>query len=119
MSTLSAQEVSALLVALDNGQKTFAEAISFIENHYHYSPVDFVNGKQHNQAGTNEGSAKVFGFALLNGLNQQDTLKLFAEHYKAVLATPDGNDHANIRNFMHYGWQGFSMPINALSPKSA
>ena len=119
MSTLSTQQVSALLVAIDNGQSAFADVIAFIEQHYHYTPVDFVNGDQHNQAGTNEGSAKVFGFALLNGLNQTDTLRLFAEHYKSVLATPDGNDHANIRNFMHYGWQGFSMPTNALKPKSA
>lgn len=113
--SVNAQEVSALLNAVNNEKMNFSEVIAFIESHYTYTPVKFVNGEQHNEAGTNKGSAKVFGFALLHKLSQTDTLALFAEHYRAVKATPDGNDHTNIRNFMHYGWQGFSMPINALS----
>lgn len=117
--SVTTQQVSALLNAVNNEQQAFADVIAFIESHYAYTPVDFVNGEVHNNAGQNEGSAKVFGFALLNGLNQLDTLALFAEHYRAVKDTPNGNDHANIRNFMHYGWQGFSMPMNALSAKSA
>lgn len=52
-----------------------------------------------NAAGENEGSAKVFGFAKHHGLSQLDTLKLFGEHYAQVQATPNGTDHANIRNF--------------------
>lgn len=115
--SVNAQEVSALLNAVNNEKMNFAEVIAFIESHYAYTPVNFVNGEQHNQAGTNEGSAKVFGFAKLHNLNQLDTLTLFAEHYRAVIATPNGTDHANIRNFMHYGWQGFSMPVNALNAK--
>lgn len=115
--TLSTTDVSALLHAIEKGEKTFADVITFIESNYHYSPVAFVNGEVSSPAGTNEGSAKVFAFAKLNGLNQLDTLALFCEHYKSVQATPNGTDHANIRNFLYYGWQGFDMPINALTPR--
>ena len=27
-------------------------------------------------------------------------------YYRDVLATPDGDDHPNIRNFMKSGWEG-------------
>ena len=49
---------------------------------------------------------KYFLFAQLNGLDQAQTLSLFAEHYAAVLATPDATDHQNIRQFMQNGWDG-------------
>lgn len=110
--------VSALLAAIDESKLNFNDVISFINDNYHYTPVAFTNGALHNSAGTNEGSAKIFGFAKLQGLNAVDTLKLFCEHYQAVLATPNGNDHANIRNFIHWGWQGFAMPTNSLTPRS-
>ena len=111
-------DISRLLAGVANGSLKFADVIAFIEANYHYTPVDFSNGEVVNPAGTNEGSAKVFSLAKLHGLNQIDTLSLFAEHYQSVLATPDGIDHANIRNFMHYGWRGFGMPTLALSPKA-
>ena len=82
-----------------------------------YAPAPFVNGMLHNAAGENEGSAKIFGFAKHHGLNQLDTLKLFGEHYAKVQATPKGTDHANIRNFLHWGWQGFLMEKNPLTPR--
>ncbi|MDO4441145.1 MAG: HopJ type III effector protein [Moraxella sp.] len=109
--------ISSLLNSIETGEFKFADVLHFIETHYHYTPVEFRNGEVVNAAGTNEGSAKVFSLAKLHGLNQLDTLKLFAEHYESVLATPDGSDHANIRNFMHYGWQGIGLEKNALSPR--
>lgn len=110
-------QVSALLNAIDQGTVYFADVISFIDDHYRYTPAAFHNGELSNIAGVNEGSAKVFGFAKLNGLNQSDTLKLFCEHYQAVLNNPNGNDHANIRNFLYWGWRAFLMPHNPLSPR--
>ena len=71
----------------------------------------------YNAAGENDGSAKIFGFAKHHGLSQIDTLKLFGEHYDNVLATPNGTDHANIRNFLHWGWQGFLMQKNPLTER--
>lgn len=115
---MSATDISRLLAGIANQSLKFADVIAFIEANYHYTPVEFSNGEVVNPAGTNEGSAKVFSLAKLHGLNQIDTLSLFAEHYQSVLATPDGDDHANIRNFMHYGWHGFGMPTLALSPKA-
>ncbi|MFA9485461.1 HopJ type III effector protein [Moraxella haemolytica] len=109
--------ISSLLNSIETGEFKFADVLNFIDAHYHYTPVDFRNGEVMNPARTNEGSAKVFSLAKLHGLNQLDTLKLFAEHYESVLATPEGSDHANIRNFMHYGWQGFGLEKNALSPR--
>ena len=99
-------DVSALLNGLNKKAIGFNDVISFIDDFYRYTPVPFVNGMLHNAAGENEGSAKIFGFAKHHGLNQLDTLKLFGEHYAKVLATPKGTDHPNIRNFLHWGWQG-------------
>ncbi|MDO5651658.1 MAG: HopJ type III effector protein [Moraxella sp.] len=110
-------DVSALLNAISLGKLNFQDVLSFIHDHYHYTPVAFDNGELHNAAGENEGSAKIFAFAKLHGLNQIDTLALFAEHYQAVLANPEGNDHANIRNFMHYGWLALNMPTPALQER--
>ena len=110
-------DISRLLYGIETGSLLFKDVLAFIEANYTYTPVEFHNGEAHNPAGTNEGSAKVFSLAKIHGLNQLDTLKLFAEHYQAVLDTPHGTDHANIRNFIHYGWQGFGMPTNALTAR--
>lgn len=110
-------DVSALLNGLKNKAIGFNDVINFIDDFYRYTPVNFVNGMQHNDAGQNEGSAKIFGFAKLHGLDQVDTLSLFGEHYEQVKATPNGVDHANIRNFLHWGWNGFLMQHNPLTPR--
>lgn len=109
--------LSRLLTQLDKGEANFQQVLSFIDEHYHYQPMPFVNGEVHNAAGENEGSCKVFGLAQLLGLDKLSTLKLFAEHYQAVKADPKGHNHANIRNFSFFGWQGFMMPKNCLIPK--
>lgn len=110
-------DVSALLNGLNKKAISFNDVINFIDDFYRYSPVSFTNGEAHNDTGVNEGSAKVFGFAKHHNLNQLDTLKLFGEHYESVLATPNGTDHPNIRNFLHWGWQGFLMEKNPLTER--
>lgn len=112
-------DICALLNAVETGKMTFVDVIAFIDDNYHYTPTAFTNGQISNTAHDNQGSAKVFGLAKQHGLNQIDTLKLFGEHYHSVLNNPNGIDHANIRNFLRYGWQGFSMPKTPLSPKVA
>ena len=106
-----------LLDQLQAGTAKFSDVIAFIEARYHHTPTAFTNGKQANAATENQGSAKVFSFAQLNGLNQAETLSLFAEHYAAVLATPDATDHQNIRQFMQNGWEGIQFDGQALSAK--
>ncbi|PNK59971.1 HopJ type III effector protein [Psychrobacter sp. FDAARGOS_221] len=110
-------DVSALLNGLSKKAIGFNDVINFIDDFYRYTPVKFVNGDAVNEPGENEGSAKVFGFAKHHQLNQLDTLALFGEHYHSVLATPNGTDHANIRNFLHWGWQAFLMEKNPLTPR--
>ena len=106
-----------LLAQLKDGTAKFADVLAFIEAHYQHTPTAFKNGAQSNAATENQGSAKVFSFAKLQGLNQADTLSLFAEHYAAVLTTPDATDHQNIRQFMQHGWDGVTFDGTALSTK--
>ena len=96
----------------------FAEVISAIEAHYDYTPTAFRNGETMNEAGSNEGSCKIFAFAQLNQLSPAETLACFGKYYREdVLGNPTGSDHANIRNFMQSGWTGVQFDQAALSAK--
>ncbi|WP_096085094.1 HopJ type III effector protein [Agaribacterium haliotis] len=97
---------------------SFADTMAVIDANYRYTPVSFKNGEAENPAGSNEGSCKLFAFALLNKLDKQQTLACFGDYYrKDVLQHPDAEDHANIRNFMRSGWQGISFEAQALEDK--
>lgn len=109
--------VQDLLQQLQAGKAKFTDVIQHIEARYTHTPTAFQNGQQHNAATENQGSAKVFSFAQLNQLDQQQTLNLFAEHYASVLATPDASDHQNIRQFMQNGWDGVQFEGVALTAK--
>jgi len=94
-----------------NQSVSFDDTMNIINQHYHYTPTTFSNGlggdSVTNAAGSNEGSCKIFAFAQLNQLDQQQTLNLFGDFYhQDVLNDPDGDGHQNIRNFMRYGWEG-------------
>lgn len=106
-----------LLAQLAAGEAKFADVITYIESRYRHTPTAFKNGQQNNAATENQGSAKVFSFAQLNGLDQAQTLSLFAEHYASVLATPEATDHQNIRQFMLNGWDGIAFEGQALTAK--
>ena len=98
-------------------EANFADVIAFIEDNYTYTASAFTNGNQENAADQNQGSAKVLAYAKLNNLSQEDTLKLFAEHYNAVIETPNGTDHNNIRQFMENGWNGVTFENDVLTAK--
>ena len=106
-----------LLDALKNETANFVEVIAFIEKDYKHTPTAFKNAETYNEKTQNQGSAKVFAYAKLNNLSEADTLLLFAEHYQAVLADPNGKDHQNIRQFMQHGWAGISFEGEALKTK--
>lgn len=108
-----------LLTQLKQGEAKFSDVIAYIDTYYNHTPTAFKNGAQHNAATENQGSAKVFSFARIQGLSQEDTLNLFAEHYASVLATPEATDHQNIRQFMQNGWDGIQFEGEALSDKTA
>lgn len=97
---------------LGNDQHLFATTLAFIATHYDYQPCAFRNGQVENPAGQNEGSCKTLGLALLEGFSLEETLLAFGEHYRSVLTSPTGSDHANIRALQNNGLAGlhFSQP---------
>ncbi len=96
----------------------FKDTMHVIEENYQFTETEFKNGDTNNAAGQNSGSCKVFAFAQLHQLTQQETLALFGEFYrKDVLENPDGDDHQNIRNFIQHGWQGIEFKGQALIAK--
>jgi len=107
-----------LIDQLDQGPVNFNDVIATIEAHYHFTPCEFKNGDSLNQANTNNGSCKIFGFAKLHSLSQQATLNAFGDFYTLdVCQHPNNNDHQNIRNFMRYGWEGIVFEGEPLLPR--
>jgi len=96
----------------------FTDTIAVIEAHYDFTPTAFQNGAIKNEAGQNSSSCKLFSFAKLHGLSEQQTLACFGEYYRVdVLQYPEAQDHQNIRNFMQFGWQGIQFDNQALNTK--
>lgn len=97
----------------------FQDVIDCIEENFDYIPTHFSNGHGHdivmNQAGSNEGSCKIFAFATTEGLSEAETLACFGKYYREdVLQNPEASDHANIRTFMRHGWEGIRFEQSAL-----
>ncbi|WLH45350.1 HopJ type III effector protein [Pseudomonas beijingensis] len=99
-------DLATLRTRLKSGEHAFADTLAFIAAGYDYQPQAFNNGGVENAAGQNEGSCKTLGLALLEGLNDEEALLAFGEHYRSVLATPEGIDHGNIRALMIHGLAG-------------
>lgn len=96
----------------------FNETIATVEENYNFTPTAFQNGTQHNAAGENSGSCKVFAFAKLQNLTKDETLACFGAYYfEEVLGDPDGTNHQNIRNFINLGWDGIQFEGTALELK--
>jgi len=100
----------------------FNDVMETIAADYNYQASTFYNGlgdkRLTNTAGSNEGSCKIFAFAQLNQLNQQETLACFGTYYRDdVLQNPNGDDHGNIRNFMQDAWAGIKFEGIPLTPK--
>ena len=99
---------------------SFNDTMSVIETNYEFAPTSFQNGDLINEQGKNSGTCKLFAFAHLQGLTQQQTLVCFGDYYRNdVLKHPDGSDHQNIRNFMKTGWDGIKYTELPLTPKTS
>lgn len=96
----------------------FSETLAFVAEHYAYQPSAFRNGAVENAAGQNEGSCKTLGLALLEGFSTDEALRAFGEHYRSVLATPEGSDHGNIRALMSHGLEAVQFERQPLSRKA-
>jgi hypothetical protein len=110
-------DLTNLRASLNSGEHVFADTLSFIATHYDYTPQAFSNGPVENAAGQNEGSCKTLALALLEGLEDQEALLAFGEHYRSVIATPEGNDHGNIRALMAHGLAGVTFNAEPLVRK--
>jgi hypothetical protein len=97
---------------------TFNDTMAVIDSLYDFTPTAFKNGSLLNEPGKNNGSCKLFAFARLHGLSQQQTLHCFGAYYRdEVLKHPDGTDHQNIRNFIKTGWAGIEFDGAPLTAK--
>ena len=111
-----------LLERLKKGDADFEDVMAYVSDHFDYTPVRFENGLGAdpvvNEAGTNEGSCRVFALARLKNLAVADTVQLFGRFYRNdVLQNPQGTDHANIRRFLRDGWAGIRFHGQALVAK--
>ena len=113
-----------LKVQLQNAPQTveFDQVQAVIAAYYDYQPSTFRNGLGEqqitNQAGSNEGSCRIFAFAHLQQLDEAQTLACFGHFYRDhVLGNPQGDDHANIRTFMRHGWAGIEFDSLPLQPR--
>lgn len=117
MANSSDQALTDLLAKLSSNadEVSFEQVMQVIADNYSYTPTAFNNGSLLNDSGTNEGSCKIFSFAHMNKLSEQQTLACFGRYYhEDVLQNPDGDDHGNIRNFIKTGWQGINFQSTAL-----
>ena len=110
-------DIPAFLKKLNDAPDSvaFTDTMAVIDSAYTFTPAAFTNGSLRNEAGQNSGSCKLFAFAQLNQLSEQQTLACFGAYYRDdVLKHPDASDHQNIRNFMQTGWAGVkfeAMPL--------
>ncbi len=113
-------ELNTFLQKLHTQPETiaFTDTIAVIDALYTFTPTAFKNGDLQNEAGQNNGSCKLFAFAKLQNLTQQETLNCFGAYYRDdVLKHPEATDHQNIRNFIKYGWDGVKYTGEALQAK--
>lgn len=96
----------------------FSDTMSVIENVYNFTPTAFKNGDLYNEAEKNQGSCKVFSFAIQQRFSKEETLACFGQYYfEDVLKNPEGTDHQNIRNFKKTGFEGLFFEGEALTKR--
>lgn len=97
------QAKNDFLQQLTHNDFQFETTLAFIELYYTFSPSAFNNGGVENSAEQNQGSCKVFALAQLLELSKQQTLECFGQHYRDVMATPEVDNHHNLRRVLKEG----------------
>mmetsp|Transcript_15549 Transcript_15549/g.32047 ORF Transcript_15549/g.32047 Transcript_15549/m.32047 type:complete len:167 (+) Transcript_15549:46-546(+) len=77
-------------MSMDPQGFTFSEFLSMINSVYETGMISFSNNGVYNGMGENEGTAHVLSFAAIAGINDEDTLLLWGEHYRDVLGDGRG-----------------------------
>ena len=97
------QAQTDFLAAIDTDTHVFANTLAFIEQWFDFTPSAFNNGAVANREDQNQGSCKVFALSQLLNLSKEQTLLCFGEHYRDVLATPEVDNHHNLRRVLREG----------------
>ncbi|MDY6981918.1 MAG: HopJ type III effector protein [Pseudomonadota bacterium] len=98
-----ATALTDFLHSIESDTHAFSTTLAFINEWYDFTPTAFRNGHVANTAEQNQGSCRVLAFALMNMLSSEQALKCFGEHYRDVLATPDVDNHHNLRRLQKEG----------------
>ena len=96
----------------------FESTLEFIETHFNFTPSAFNNGGVLNTLEQNQGSCKVFALAQLLEFSQQQALACFGQHYRDVLATPEVDNHHNLRRVLKEGLGNISFDQFPLEQKA-
>lgn len=112
------QAKATFLQQLNSDDHVFATTLEFIENWFNFTPSAFQNGSVANTVDQNQGSCKVFALAQLLELTQQQALQCFGEHYRDVVATPDVDNHHNLRRLLKEGLADISFDNFPLTQKA-
>ena len=102
MNDFTAAKITFLTTLTDN-QHTFSATIAFIEQWFDFSPTAFRISDIVNPADKNQGSCRILALSQLLGLDPEQTLRCFGEYYREVLATPDADNHHNLRRAIRDG----------------
>lgn len=91
------------LEQLQDSDNQFKTTLDFISEWFIFTPAAFQNGDVKNSVSENQGSCQVLALAELLKLSDQQTLHCFGEHYRDVVATPDHDNHYNLRRLVKEG----------------
>lgn len=112
------QAKQTFIQQLTDNEFQFESTLSFIDTWYDFTASAFNNGSVANSAEQNQGSCKVFALAQLIELNQQQALQCFGQHYRDVLATPEVDNHHNLRRLQSEGLTDISFSQFPLKTKA-
>jgi hypothetical protein len=112
------QAKSDFLTAIEADDHLFSSTLEFIAEWFDFTPSAFMNGHVANSVDQNQGSCKVFALAQQLGLSQEQALRCFGEHYRDVLATPQVDNHHNLRRVLHEGLDNITFDQFPLTLKS-
>ena len=112
------QAKETFLQQLNSDEHVFATTLAFIETWFDFTPSAFLNGSVANAVDQNQGSCKVFALAQLLELTQEQALRCFGEHYRDVVATPDVDNHHNLRRLLKEGLADISFDSFPLTQKA-
>jgi hypothetical protein len=97
------QAKHVFLNTLESNENPFSDTLAFIDQWYEHTPCAFTNGNVANSENQNQGSCKVLAFAIAEGLTDLQALQCFGEHYRDVIATPNVDNHHNLRRLLKDG----------------